>query len=72
MLLDAFKFGNNNDDTDQMQVKMWKDINKAIREAGEVTDIDFLTVSCVNPSGWTARLIDLDRNIQEEIVERTF
>ena len=52
MLLDAPKFGNNNEEADQMQVKMWKDINSAIKEAGEVSGFDFLTVSCVNPGGY--------------------
>jgi len=54
MLLDAPKYGNNNEDADQMLVKMWQDINSAIKEAGDNSDLDFLTVSSVNPGGyWT-------------------
>jgi pyruvate-formate lyase len=52
LLLDAPKYGNNNDQADQMLVKMWQDINAAIKEAGEAYGLDFLTVSSVNPGGY--------------------
>lgn len=52
MLLDSPKYGNNNNEADQMLVKMWQDINAAIKEAGECIGLDFLTVSSVNPGGF--------------------
>jgi pyruvate-formate lyase len=52
MLLEAPKFGNNNEEADQMLVEMWQEINLATKEAGAQANLDFFTVSSVNPTGY--------------------
>jgi pyruvate-formate lyase len=52
MLLDIPKFGNNDDEADQMLVHMWQDISQATKEAGKKYGFDFLNVSSVNPGGF--------------------
>ena len=51
-LMDAPKFGNDNDEADRMLVDMWRDINAAARDAGARAGLDFFTVSSVNPGGY--------------------
>lgn len=52
MLLDAPKFGNDDQEADEMVSKIWGDINAAAYEAGKRVGLDFLTVSSVNPGGY--------------------
>lgn len=52
ILLDAPKFGNDQDDADKMLVGMWKRIHKSAKTAGKKYGLDFLVVSSVNPGGY--------------------
>ena len=51
LLLEAPKYGNDNETADQMHGRMWRDIHGSVREAGERSWLDFLTASSVNPGG---------------------
>jgi pyruvate-formate lyase len=51
-LLAVPKFGNDHDDADTMLADMWREINKAARDAGREAGLDFLVVSSVNPGGY--------------------
>ncbi|MGF7141904.1 pyruvate-formate lyase [Anaerotaenia torta] len=50
-LLDAPKYGNDNDEADRMHRRMWVDVHGAVKKAGEASWLDFLTASSVNPGG---------------------
>lgn len=52
MLLNAPKYGNDNDDADSILAAMWEHIDRASREAGIRAGLDFHTVSNVNPGGY--------------------
>jgi pyruvate-formate lyase len=52
MLLDAPKFGNDNDEADRTLVQLWREIGNATQEEGLRVGLDFLTVSSVNPGGY--------------------
>jgi len=54
LLLSAPKFGNDNNEADQMLVQMWRDMNAATKAAGTRAGLAFLTVSSVNPGGYWA------------------
>jgi pyruvate-formate lyase len=51
-LLDAPKYGNDDHDADAMASNLWRDINTEAKKAGKACDLDFLTISSVNPGGY--------------------
>ena len=51
-LLDAPKFGNDQQEADQMLVDLWRDINDIATASGKRVGLEFLTVSSVNPGGY--------------------
>lgn len=51
-LLDAPKFGNDQDEADTTLVEMWRSINEAAKQAGALAGLDFHIVSSVNPGGY--------------------
>lgn len=53
LLLNAPKYGNDNDEADDMLTGLWKHINKEAKEAGIRYGLDFHTVSSVNPGGYS-------------------
>jgi len=46
------KFGNDNDATDSIIVRLWKDMSIAAKKAGKEVGFEFFTVSSVNPGGY--------------------
>jgi pyruvate-formate lyase len=52
LLLAVPKFGNDDDEADQMLTQMWRDMNAATKDAGARVGLAFLTVSSVNPGGY--------------------
>ncbi|MCW5942501.1 MAG: hypothetical protein KIS66_09740 [Fimbriimonadaceae bacterium] len=51
-LLAAPKFGNDEDEVDELLVRLWDDINEAADDAGRRAGLGFFTVSSVNPGGY--------------------
>jgi len=50
-LLEAPKYGNDNEEADMMVSRLWREIGDITKEAGKSYGLDFHTVSSVNPGG---------------------
>jgi len=51
-LLAAPKYGNDNEEVDNIVMRFWRDITESSRKAGKENGLDFHTVSSVNPGGY--------------------
>jgi len=51
-LINAPKYGNDNEEADKMLSKLWYDVNDEAKKAGKNVGFDFFTASSVNPGGY--------------------
>jgi len=51
-LLDAPKYGNDDEEADLMLSLLWRNISDEAKEAADECGLDFLTISSVNPGGY--------------------